>query len=155
MGVLLAAFLLSSGAKKESQSQKIARTAPKNFLNKSRALPNKTRVLRQIAPEVKFGKISLNYFHLWHFSPPNLNPSLWYLEKTLSGGENAASGRWSVGVWSRGESLRVIGGHRASPTHRNLTSRAVTVEARCVTGTNWACPQDKPGVEGLQKKFMC
>ena len=40
-----------SGAKKEPQSQKIARTAPKNFLNNSRALPSKTRVLRQITPE--------------------------------------------------------------------------------------------------------
>ena len=37
--------------KKERQSQKIARTAPKNVLNNSRALPNKTRVLRQTAPE--------------------------------------------------------------------------------------------------------
>ena len=49
-------FLLSwlqdiSRAKKESQNQKIARTAPKNFLNNSMALPNKTSVLRQIAPE--------------------------------------------------------------------------------------------------------
>ena len=33
------------------QSQKIARTAPENFLNNSSALPNKTRVLRQFAPE--------------------------------------------------------------------------------------------------------
>ena len=40
-----------SGAKKEPQSQKNARAVPKNFLNNSRALPNKTRVLRQIAPE--------------------------------------------------------------------------------------------------------
>ena len=38
-------------AKKEPQSQRIARTAPKNFLNNSRAVANKTRVLRQIAPE--------------------------------------------------------------------------------------------------------
>ena len=37
--------------KKEPQSQKIAQTAPKNFLSNSRALPNKTRVLRQLAPE--------------------------------------------------------------------------------------------------------
>ena len=37
--------------KKNPQSPKIARTAPKKFLNNSRALPNKTRVLRQIAPE--------------------------------------------------------------------------------------------------------
>ena len=37
--------------KKEPQTQKIAQTIPKNFLNNSRALPNKTRVLRQIAPE--------------------------------------------------------------------------------------------------------
>ena len=35
----------SRGAKKN------ARTVPKNFLNNSRALPNKTRALRQIAPE--------------------------------------------------------------------------------------------------------
>ena len=41
-----------SGAKKESPNpKKIARTVPKNFLNNSRALPNKTRDLRQIAPE--------------------------------------------------------------------------------------------------------
>ena len=40
-----------SGAKKEPQSQKIERTAPKNFLNNSRAPPHKTRVLRQISPE--------------------------------------------------------------------------------------------------------
>ena len=40
-----------SGAKKEPPSQKTDRTAPKNCLNNSRALPNKTRVLRQIAPE--------------------------------------------------------------------------------------------------------
>ena len=38
-------------AKKEPQSQRIARTAPKKFLNNSRALPNQTRVLRQIMPE--------------------------------------------------------------------------------------------------------
>ena len=37
--------------KKEPQSQKIARRAPKNFLNNSRARLNKTSVLRQIAPE--------------------------------------------------------------------------------------------------------
>ena len=45
---------VNSGAKKEPQSQKIARTAPKNFLNNSRgyrSLPIKTRALRQIAPE--------------------------------------------------------------------------------------------------------
>ena len=40
-----------SGAQQEPQSQKIARTASNNFLNNSRALPNKTSVLRQIAPE--------------------------------------------------------------------------------------------------------
>ena len=38
-------------AKKEPQNQRIARTAPKNCLNNSRALPNKTCVLRQTAPE--------------------------------------------------------------------------------------------------------
>ena len=40
--------LKSSGAKKDSQSQNIARTAPKYFLNNSRWLPvtSKTRVLR-------------------------------------------------------------------------------------------------------------
>ena len=42
---------LKSGAKKEPQSQKIARTVPKNFLNNSKALQSKTRALRQIAPE--------------------------------------------------------------------------------------------------------
>ena len=46
---------LRSGAKKDPQSQKIARTAPKNFLNNLRwgyrSLPSKTMVLRQIAPE--------------------------------------------------------------------------------------------------------
>ena len=47
----LSNLLLLPRAKKEPQSQEIARTAPKNFLNNSRALPNKTRVLRQIAPE--------------------------------------------------------------------------------------------------------
>ena len=31
-------YYKSSGAKKDSQSQKIARTAPKNFLNNSRGL---------------------------------------------------------------------------------------------------------------------
>ena len=42
---------MSVRSQKEPQSQRIARAAPKNFLNNSRALPNKTRVLRQIAPE--------------------------------------------------------------------------------------------------------
>ena len=40
-----------SRAKKEPQRQRIARTAPNNFLNVSRALPSKTRVFRQIAQE--------------------------------------------------------------------------------------------------------
>ena len=43
-----------SGAQEEPQSQRIARTAPKNFLNNSRgyrSLPNKASILRQIAPE--------------------------------------------------------------------------------------------------------
>ena len=35
--------------KKEPQTPKIARTAPKNVLNKSRALPNRTRVLSEDA----------------------------------------------------------------------------------------------------------
>ena len=37
--------------KKKAPKQKIARTAPKTLLKKSGALPKKTRVLRQIAPE--------------------------------------------------------------------------------------------------------
>ena len=40
-----------SGAKKDSQSQKLARTAPQYFLNSTSAAPRKTRVLKQIAPE--------------------------------------------------------------------------------------------------------
>ena len=36
---------------KEPQSQKIARTVPKTFLNDSRALPNKIKAMREIAPE--------------------------------------------------------------------------------------------------------
>ena len=44
-------FVRQISYKKEPQSQKIARTLPKNFLNNSRALPNKTRALRQIASE--------------------------------------------------------------------------------------------------------
>ena len=47
---------LFTGTKEDSQSQNIARTAPKNFLNNSRggyrvSNPNKTRALSQIAPE--------------------------------------------------------------------------------------------------------
>ena len=55
--IILSAFLgacLTSGAKKDSQSQTIARTAPKNFLNNSkgyRSLPSQAWVVRQIAPE--------------------------------------------------------------------------------------------------------
>ena len=48
-------FQTIKGQKKEPQTQRIARRAPKNFLKNSefnsRALPSKTRVLRQIAPE--------------------------------------------------------------------------------------------------------
>ena len=76
-----------SGAKKEPQSQKLARTAPKNFLNNSRGLPVitiKTRVSRQITPESSpessakslsqkfFGVpfLSLNYTNcLWYYTP--------------------------------------------------------------------------------------
>ena len=49
--------------KEEPQSQKIARTAPKNFLNNSRALPNKTRVLRQIAPETSPKSSAKSFSH--------------------------------------------------------------------------------------------
>ena len=42
---------LIQGQRRAPKSQRTARTAPKNFLNNSRALPNKTRALRQIAPE--------------------------------------------------------------------------------------------------------
>ena len=38
-------------SRKRSPKPKCARTAPKNFLNNSRALPNKTRLLGQLAPE--------------------------------------------------------------------------------------------------------
>ena len=41
----------SQGPKKNPKAKKIARTVPKNFLNNSRAIPNKTRALRQIAQE--------------------------------------------------------------------------------------------------------
>ena len=40
-----------SRAQKEPQSQNIALTVPKNFLNNLRTLPNKRSVLKQIAPE--------------------------------------------------------------------------------------------------------
>ena len=52
----------SLGSKKDSQSQKIARTAPKNFLNNSRALPSKTRALSQIAPESSAKSPSHEFF---------------------------------------------------------------------------------------------
>ena len=38
-------------SQKRTSKPKNHRTAPKNFLNNSRALPNKTRVFRQMAPE--------------------------------------------------------------------------------------------------------
>ena len=60
-------------ARKEPQSQKTAGTAPKNCLNSSRALPNKTRVLRQIVPENSprnFGKIFVTQVLWGTFSVP-------------------------------------------------------------------------------------
>ena len=51
LGPVTVATVKISRPHKEPQSQKIARTAPKNFLNDSRALPNKNKGLRQIAPE--------------------------------------------------------------------------------------------------------
>ena len=45
-----------SKARKDSQSQEIARTAPKKFLNNSRALPSETGTWRQVAPAT--GKLS-------------------------------------------------------------------------------------------------
>ena len=66
--------ILNTRAKKEPQSQRIARTAPKNFLNNSRALASKTRVLRQIAPESspeKFGKIFVTKVLWGTFSVPD------------------------------------------------------------------------------------
>ena len=69
-----------SGAKKDSQSQTTARTAPKNFLNNSRgyrSLPSKTRVLRQITPESspeRSAKSLSHSFFVVPFLPPNQGP---------------------------------------------------------------------------------
>ena len=68
---------LFSGAKKDPQNQKIARTAPKNFLNNSRGLPvitqqnkdfeaNRTRKFTRT-----FGKIFVTQFLCGTFSVPN------------------------------------------------------------------------------------
>ena len=54
---------------KGAQKQKLARTAPKNALNKSWALHSKTRLLRQIVPE-NSPECSQN---LWHLSGPVLH----------------------------------------------------------------------------------
>ena len=63
---LLSLYKCNSRAKKEPQSQKVARTVPKKFLNHSRALPNKTRVLRQItresSPESSAKSLSHKFF---------------------------------------------------------------------------------------------
>ena len=67
--------------------QKVARTAPNTFLNNSRALPNKTRVLRQIEPESspeRSGKsLSHNFFVVPFLSLTKsivkILPSVWVL----------------------------------------------------------------------------
>ena len=67
-----------SGAKKDPQNQKFARTAPKNFLNNLRALPviiHKTRVLRQIAPESSPERSAKSLSHSF-FVVPFLSPKV-------------------------------------------------------------------------------
>ena len=59
-------------SQKGTPKPKIARTAPKNFLNNSRALPNKTGFLRQIAaessPESSAKSLSHEFFRVLFLS---------------------------------------------------------------------------------------
>ena len=63
-------------SRKRTPKQKIARTAPKNFLNNSRALPNKTRVLRTfVAKLLKF--FGVPFLSLSYVSPSCCSGKLW------------------------------------------------------------------------------
>ena len=91
-------FSRSFESQKEPQSQKIARTAPKTCLNNSRPLPNKTRVLRQIARESSPESSAKSLSHKFVGVP--------FLSLTLSCFE--ISGVRGVLAGSQDENFRVI-----------------------------------------------
>ena len=68
---------LDQGPKKNPKAQKNARTVPKNSLKNSGALPNKTRVLRQItpesSPESSAKSLSQKFFGVPFLSPMGLS----------------------------------------------------------------------------------
>ena len=88
---------LKSGAKKDPQSQKIARTAPKNFLNNSRgywSLPSKTRVLRQITPESSPERSAKSLSHSF-FVVPFLSPMQYLSQNSVRNGHRKLCDRAS------------------------------------------------------------
>ena len=80
-------------AKKEPQSQKNRTNRPKNFLNNSGALPNKTRDFRQIAPESSPESLAKSVSHKFFGVPfPSLMQAGWFINRTPGGFINWARG---------------------------------------------------------------